>query len=1066
MSSSEADEFEVIDQLEASLSPEELVKVQAWLQPTDYKAQSSEFHRHLASQAPGTGLWICETSKYQQWQESNEHGSLWIKGVPGAGKSVTAASMIQHLQKNDGTPVLYFFFRYIISANRRPRSLVRDFLAQLLPYSIRLQATLQPLIDSPLDDFSDERLWEYLLAGLSSVQKAYCVVDALDEMELLPSDGFLGRLNALATFRPSSVKLLMSSRPKQYLQSSLRDASIVHISLEDDLVGKDISLFLSYRLKSLLPQGDQQKLRESLVASISQRADGLFLYARLLLDQIAPNLSSSQLDIEGMVKDLPVGLEEMYNSMLFQQAVSLKIDTQVQVFLLEVATHSSRALRLNEIASVLASTFPASMIPGLPKFIAKSACAPLLEVLEDETVSVIHHSFTEFLLNSNRVNVDTHCITPQFPVLRPGKVHKKLSITCMDYLRSGGLKAQKEDEQSGKSTDSAIITSFFDNQEKGDDGYNYQEAKLRFPFLEYAVGNWAFHASKYDVEDEDFFKSMARFLDPHSLDFKKWLKLEWMKGVKSSDIQAPSILHIAAFAGLTTYAKDLLKGEISVDSRDAEDRTPLHWACARGHTSMALLLLKSGAIPDPEDSRGVKPIHEAARKNHSAIVKMLLEAGVDPLTPKTKENFTHFPRCGDISTKGETAVEYVWLQGHTDTIITMVPFLTPETLEELFCQCCCYGKFESVRALLEATEVSPNSKSSGATALYLACRAQSVGIVQLLLAKGADVHQTSKWRVKNRNCCGSRVREEPSRLPIHGLLVSWKPAGSLACQQILRLLIGAGTSINAIKDQNGDTPLQGLFTNRRSPDADFVVVKALLEAGADYLALDTNGDSVLHRCLSGSRDIKTLKLLFEYGVPAYLTGKDGDTILHTALSNTLYKGRGASMEEVVNLLLEKGVPCDVKNKHGVTAVENAASNTECSLETFTVLVQACTDIETLQRCIRKMAAWNDKRDTPAFIRVLQKNGATLEDRDIDGRTILLKSTQSKELFAAFLECGADVKAIDFKGRGVLHHFISNTPYDEPHVALQRLVEMIDMGLDPLQVSSTQPCASGSDFGKY
>ena len=156
MSSSESDEFEVIDQLEASLSPEELAQVQVWLQPTDYEAQSSEFHRHLSSQAPGNGLWICETSKYQQWQDASEHGTLWIKGVPGAGKSVIAASMIQHLQKTEDTPILYFFFRYIISANRRPRSLVRDFLAQLLPYSVRLQATLQPLITYPLDDFSDD----------------------------------------------------------------------------------------------------------------------------------------------------------------------------------------------------------------------------------------------------------------------------------------------------------------------------------------------------------------------------------------------------------------------------------------------------------------------------------------------------------------------------------------------------------------------------------------------------------------------------------------------------------------------------------------------------------------------------------------------------------------------------------------------------------------------------------------------------------------------------------------------------------------------------------------------
>jgi ankyrin repeat protein len=1057
MSSSESDEFEVIDQLEASLSPEEIAKVQAWLQPTDYGAQSSEFHRHLSSQAPGTGLWICETSQYQQWQESKDHGSLWIKGAPGAGKSVTAAAMIQYLKNTKGTPVLYFFFRYIISANRRPRSLVRDLLAQLLPYSSRLQATLQTLIGSPLDDFSDERLWEHLLTGLSSIEKAYCVVDALDEMELLPKDAFLNRLNSLSTFRPNAIKLLMTSRPKQYLQSGLRDASIVHISLEDDLVGKDIGVFLSYRLKNLLPYDDQQQLRESLVSAISERSDGLFLYARLLLDQIIPSLESTQLDVDRLVKDLPVGLEEMYNSMLSQQARSLKIDVQIQVFLLELATHSSRALRLNEMASVLAATFPASMLPDIPKIVARSACAPLLEILEDETVSVIHHSFTEFLLNAERIGGGIKGNTLQFPALNPDIVHKKLSVICMDYLRSGGLRVDKDDVQSRAGKDSINdrkgFTSF-DKPEKEDDGYNYQEAKLRHPFLEYAVGGWAFHASKYDFEDYGFFKSVADFLDPDSIDFKKWLELEWMKGLKSSEIQAPTPLHVAAFAGLTEYAKRLLKEDASVDARDAEDRMPLHWACARGHASMVSLLLKGGATPNPEDTRGVKPIHEAARKNHAGIVKMLLEANVDPLTPKTKENIKRFLRCGEVSTKGETAVEYVWLQGHTDTIITMLPFLTPETLEELFCQCCRYGKFEAVRAILKATDLSPNSKSSGATALYLACRAQSVAIVGLLVAKGADVNQPSEWKVKNRNSCGSRVHEEPLRLPIHGVVMGWRSANNLACQQILRLLLNAGANIEA-KDADGDTPLLSLFGDHNSPDADSVAVHGLLQAGANVLVVNDDGDSVLHRCLQGSQDTQILKLLFEFEARADVIGKDGNTILHTALHNSYRRMKSQCMADVLNLLLEKGARCDVKNSNGCTAIEEAACKPDCGLETFTALLQSCSDTDTLQCCMWKLAR-EKKEENVEFIRLLQSFGVSLEHRDSNGATVLLTRTRAKDLFSALLECGADLYAVDSKGRGVLHHFVSGSPHDQPRDCLQRLGDMVDMGLDPMKANLSNP----------
>jgi hypothetical protein len=428
---SDPDDFEVIDYDEASLGPEDLATAQKWLHPTNYVADSSEFCRHLSSQAPGTGMWICNTLQFQQWHESDRHSSLWIKGVPGAGKSVIAASMIEHLKKVDGVPVLFFFFRYIVATSRRPRGLIQDFLSQLLPYSPRLQATLHPLIGGESEDLSDERLWDILLIGLSSVEKAYSIVDAMDEMELAPTDSFLTRLNSLSSFRPKSVKILMTSRPKQYLRSSLRDASIVHISLEDNLVGNDIALFVSHRLKLTLPHDDQKTLRDSLESMVCERSRGLFLYARLLLDQVDRILQSAQQpDVEILASTLPIGLEEMYNNMLFRQAENMNIDISIQVFLLELATHALRPLRLNELANILESVFSPSKLPGTPKSIARLACAPLLEILEDETVQVIHHSFTEFLLDGRRRDSPTSKGDEgkQFAVLKPEQVHKKATL--------------------------------------------------------------------------------------------------------------------------------------------------------------------------------------------------------------------------------------------------------------------------------------------------------------------------------------------------------------------------------------------------------------------------------------------------------------------------------------------------------------------------------------------------------------------------------------------------------------------------------------------------------------
>lgn len=524
-SASTSEDFEIIDYREANLGPEDLAKLQGWLQPTDYTADSSEFHRHLSSQAPGTGLWICDTSRYQQWHQSDTHGSLWVKGVPGAGKSVIAASMVEYLKTTEDVPVLFFFFRYIIASNRKPRNLVQDFLAQLLPRCARLQATLQSLAGSELDHLSDDRLWEFLLLGLASVEKAYVVVDAMDEMELACNDNFLQHLNSLATFRPKSVKLFMTSRPKQYLQSALRDASIVHISLEDDLVGKDIALFITYRLKDVLSGDQNRQLRASLESTICRRSRGLFLYARLLVDQIIPKLKATgQLDVQKLARNLPVGLEDMYNSMLHGNTQSQKIETAVQVFLLEFVTHSSRALRLNELANILASVFAPEKLPGTPKNVARTACAPLLEILEDETVQVIHHSLTEFLLNNERAKRSGDSSVPQFPVLNPPQAHKNIAMTSLKYLQSGILRHPDAEE----AEKARLCVCDGDRlcrcrrdaggiYKEKKDPYNYQESRLRYPFLEYAVTNWAVHCHRYDEDDEEFLQAVSSFLDRKSV---------------------------------------------------------------------------------------------------------------------------------------------------------------------------------------------------------------------------------------------------------------------------------------------------------------------------------------------------------------------------------------------------------------------------------------------------------------------------------------------------------------------------------------------------------------------
>jgi hypothetical protein len=140
---------------------------------------------------------------------------------------------------------------------------------------------------------------------------------------------------------------------------------------------------------------------------------------------------SRTLDVDKLAKTLPIGLEDMYNTMLYQQAKALNLDTSVQLFLLEWVVFSSDILRLNELASILELCFPSLVQPGASKNILRSACSPLLEILEDETIQVIHHSFTEFLLESRRVDPGPKGTRTPFPVLSSQDVDKHLGIFCL-----------------------------------------------------------------------------------------------------------------------------------------------------------------------------------------------------------------------------------------------------------------------------------------------------------------------------------------------------------------------------------------------------------------------------------------------------------------------------------------------------------------------------------------------------------------------------------------------------------------------------------------------------------
>ncbi|CAG8928949.1 unnamed protein product [Penicillium salamii] len=997
------------------LSDTDLKKIREWLQPTPYDLEGSEFPRHLESYLAGTGQWLISTNTYQQWHEGDTNGLLWIKGIPGSGKSVMAASIIHQLRK-ENVPVLFFFFRQIIDANHQPVAVLRDWLCQLLPFSPSLQMKLKKeYLDNgrSIDSLAVNDLWKDIRFALTAIPKAYCVVDALDEMDQGNAE-FLQALVQFSQWRPANIKVLMLSRPVVAVESPLRPFNVPVLPLDERLVDIDIAAYVQHRLRnSPVPEEYWTRITEA----VPGRANGLFLYARLSMDAF----SKPGADAKDVLGKLPINLNVMYDGLLREHAEHSNVPKNLQILILQSITHATRPLRLLEVAEMIKATHAPLGSSNLKeiKSIVRAACGPLLQILHDETVSVIHHSLTEFLKGVTRSAVIDELA---FPILEAGPTNHRLAVACLDYLMSGCLESIDVKKRN-----------------KRDEYYNpkktqQSEVRLKFPFLEYAASNWYIHtrraaltginlSSLYSVID-NFFGSKKQFI--------AWLDIDWPE----VSIQGVTPLHAAAKCGLAQYAAHLFQtGNVDPNAQNHNGDTPLYWAASSGHADVAQSLIQNGADPDGEANQGYKPLHEAADKNHADVIKVLLAAGVDPMTPKTKEKPGR--RCGNAPTSiGQTPLMYACDNGHLEAVTEFLPYLSEANIMKALGWLSGSGHAACVSLVLRKNFVDMKS-NFGASLLFKACLDGDLDTIKVLVEAGADPNIRCSYPTNNFGMRYPRIGRAfskpggPKGFTALQALSGIKERGSrrqipLECVSVL---LQAGADVHMTCEDDGKTALHFACANNID------IVPLLLDAGADPYAKTDSGATILHT--DGTTDKKLLPILLDstafdisrmilesnggplftrlrgydmkraiemlkYTTDPNMTEPNGNGLLHVLLD----KYTAAGQDTVLDALLSAGADPNLQNKNGETPLHTKNSDTKVEL-----------------------------------ISKLVKAGADLEIRDLNGETPLFKSLSGYHGMSSFakglLSLGARLDTRDNKGRTVFHLLASKGD------SLDELIKMID-----------------------
>ena len=185
------------------------------LSPLDFPAQQREIysrHQH------GSGQWLLQSERFKRWLES-EGGVLLCPGDPGAGKTVLASIVINHLWnevRTDRIGVAYIYCDYLKHGGQTSLHLVGSLLKQLAEQQNPISESLRSYYDEHRCSNTDptaERAFKVLKAESDSWSRIFIIVDALDEcsekdatrqrlVEGLLSLQGSNRINILVTTRP------------------------------------------------------------------------------------------------------------------------------------------------------------------------------------------------------------------------------------------------------------------------------------------------------------------------------------------------------------------------------------------------------------------------------------------------------------------------------------------------------------------------------------------------------------------------------------------------------------------------------------------------------------------------------------------------------------------------------------------------------------------------------------------------------------------------------------------------------------------------------------------------
>ncbi|KAK5085748.1 hypothetical protein LTR05_005036 [Lithohypha guttulata] len=887
-----------------------------WLSPLTFrrlheeirdKAIQKDDSNQARTSGEYSGRWLLESDTLDDWR-SRRIRKLWIHGMPGAGKSVLASIIIDHLlsisqalPKESSFKVAFLYLSY-----KEQHSLVH-LLGSIIRQAVQDDEKLpDPVLEAFKrsrnrgDEPPTQKDLSIMLADLVQLKPLYIVIDGLDECHR-ETRASLVKLLQPHGFQDLKLNLLISSRLLDEFETLARGFERVNIRADS----RDIDIFIDrmFSENAYLEDFRQQDptLLDDVKVAVRSRCDGMFLLATIHVNLLASKLTLA--DMRQCLRQLPTDINSTYKlaveRILSQQEEKKKLALDIFAWILHSGTMTLPELQHALSVNPTTRAFDPEYLHQETRI--RDVCGGLVTVTKLDVRFVHYTAQTYFSQHMEELSVNVHawivevCVNYlSMPALeQPDDREEKVSFADDLWEDPQGslntLQIHKRYGSKGSPGRNSRSRTPSPAAQKQSSRLNFTTKLERFPFARFAARNLGYHLRKVVDADSQarliqLLKDLTRARAKRNFLCRLWWTMSLYYAKREQKITDPELYSSLDKSDLQGDPPTAVTSGGSSGSTPNREITALHVAGYIGWLPLVEVLISEGCELDPVDFDGRTPFIVAVQEGHSNVVGALLEAGASL-------NLTR-PAGQDIMLQAAQ-------EGHLD-VVTM-------TLAQ-------------VLKRYEAQSITSAPAHLRKEENYLDF------LIQLLLQL--------VWLILSARTKSSNTNNDVPAQVLEPMSKDIKKAILALCDSNLRLLAAAGLGeadivqellsreyISDVEPYSLHTVKMALFLAVESGFA--TAAEAILANGTDVNDTDSRGNTVLHRAALRN-DLAMIEMLLTYNPDVNYKDSKGRTawsLINEGQATETFVDR----RKVLDALIEAGADPNMRDRQGVSVLYGAAA---------------------------------------------------------------------------------------------------------------------------------------------